>query len=366
VFQSLFILFSLLSFSAHGAFDWQGHRGARGLYPENTINGMKESAKFPITTLELDVVISKNNEVIVSHEPWMSEEICLDSKGRAVKGRELNLYALSYEEIKTYDCGSKLHPRFPQQKKVKEIKPLLSDLLKALEPLNFNYNIEIKSTIEDEKEGFQPDYKTFSNLVVAEITKTIPLDRFTLQSFDWRVLKHLHEVYPQIGLVALRETKFTPRKVLKELGFSPSVFSPDWTLLSSKDVDYFHKYKIKVIPWTVNKIEDMKKVIYMGVDGIITDYPNLIIEIPSYAYDLIPDCPAKFNRFEGKCVRVPTHATTSPKNPGWTCKAGYVQKRDSCVKVKLPKNAMFAEDGKTWSCKEGFRPYRMKCLRNTK
>jgi len=366
VLHSLFILFSLLSFSAYAAFDWQGHRGARGLYPENTINGMKEAVKFPITTLELDVVISKKSEVIVSHEPWMSEEICLDAKGGAVKDREVNLYTLSYEQIKTYDCGSKLHPRFPQQRKVKEIKPLLSDLLKELEPLKFKYNIEIKSTIEDEKSGYQPDFKTFANLVVAEITKTIPLDRFTLQSFDWRVLKHLHEVYPQIGLVALRETKFSPRRVLKELGFSPAVFSPDWTLLSSKDVDYFHKYKIKVIPWTVNKIEDMKKVIYMGVDGIITDYPNLIIEIPPYTYDLIPECLANFNRFEGKCVRVPKHAIPSPKNPGWICQAGYVQKRDSCVKVRLPKNAVFAEDGKTWKCQEGFRAYRMKCLKINK
>lgn len=115
--RSLLILISCCLFTTAAAFDWQGHRGARGLYPENTINGMKEAMRFPITTLELDVVISKDNAVVVSHEPWMNEEFCLDSKGQTVKDREVNFYTLTYEEIKTYDCGTKLHPRFPQQKK---------------------------------------------------------------------------------------------------------------------------------------------------------------------------------------------------------------------------------------------------------
>lgn len=355
------LLISFFSFSVLATFDWQGHRGARGLYPENTINGMKEAVKFPVTTLELDVVISKDHDVVVSHEPWMSEEICLNSKGDTVKDREVNLYKLSYEQIKTYDCGSKLHPRFPQQKKVREFKPLLSELLTSLETLKPHYNIEIKSTPEDEKAGLQPEYKTFSDLVIAQITKLLPLDRFTVQSFDWRVLKYLHKVYPLVRLVALRETKFTPKEVLKELGFSPAVFAPDWTLLTAKDVAFFHNKNIKVIPWTVNTVEDMKKNIYMGVDGIITDYPNLIIEIPLDTYQLVPECPADFNRFEGKCVRVPKHAEASIQNPGWVCKYGYLQKRNSCVKIKLPKNAEFKEDGKTWACKEGFKRYRFRC-----
>ena len=84
----MILLISMFSLSAVAAFDWQGHRGARGLYPENTINAMKEAAKFPITTLELDVVISKDNDVVVSHEPWMSEEMCLTSKGEILKDRE--------------------------------------------------------------------------------------------------------------------------------------------------------------------------------------------------------------------------------------------------------------------------------------
>jgi glycerophosphoryl diester phosphodiesterase len=356
------IFYFLISFTAFADFDWQGHRGARGLYPENTINAMKEASKFPVTTLEMDVVISKDEKVVVSHEPWMSEETCLTPKGNPVKDREVNLFELNHEVIKTYDCGTKVHPRFPQQKKIREFKPLLSDLISAMEPSKYNYNIEIKSTPEDEKAGFQPEYKKFSNLVVAEITKLLPLNRFTIQSFDWRVLKYVHQTFPQIRLVALRETKYTPKQVLKDLDFFPTVFSPDWTLLTKKDVKFFQSKKIKVIPWTVNKVEDMKKLIYMGVDGIITDYPNLIIEIPQEIYSLVPECPESFTRFEGKCVRVPKHAVASMNNPGWDCKDGYIQKRDSCIKIKIPKNAVLLEDGKTWVCKKGFKRYRYRCI----
>ena len=167
----IFILTLFSSFVSMANFDWQGHRGARGLYPENTINGMKEASKFPITTFEMDVVISKDKEVIVSHEPWINSEICLDSKGKPVKDHEVNLYHLTYEQIKNYNCGSKLYPKFPQQKKVSEFRPRLSDLILALEPSKYRYNIEIKSTLEDEKAGFQPEYKEFSDLVVAQIAK---------------------------------------------------------------------------------------------------------------------------------------------------------------------------------------------------
>ncbi len=349
------------------AFDWQGHRGARGLYPENTINGMIEALKYPVNTLELDVVISKDHQVVVSHEPWMSGEICLDKKGRQVEGKRYNFYQLTFKEIESFDCGSKNHPRFPEQKKVVEHRPLLRDLLLKLEQeiqsrsLKINYNIEIKSTLEDEKDGYQPDFKKFSDKVIEEVTKILPLDRFSIQSFDWRVLTYLHASFPRLRLVALRETPYEAQNILTELGFIPYAFSPDWNLLSARDVAIFHQQNLKVIPWTVNSIEAMKKTIAMGVDGMITDYPNLIKEIPVDSYLLVPDCGKRFNRFEGNCVRIPRHAYPSENNPGWVCKSGYFQKRDSCEKINLPAHALFSSDGKTWICKPGFKRYRYKC-----
>lgn len=353
----LIIVVLFFSFSAM-SFDWQSHRGGRGLYPENTIFAMKESLKYPITTLELDVVISKDHQVVVSHEPWMNEEMCLDPKGKPVSGKEVNLYKLKYSEIKQYDCGSKVHPRFPRQLKQREYKPLLKDLILALKDSNKKFNIEIKSTPEDEASGYQPEFKKFSDEVLKLILKELPVDRFSIQSFDWRVLKYVHQEYPQVTLVALRESPYKKESVLEELGFNVQVFSPDFELLTAADVAYFHKQNVKVIPWTVNTPEMMNKMIAMHVDGIITDYPDLIVAVPKAI-----KCADKFNAFEGKCVKVPLHADPSEQNPGWVCHSGYLQKRNSCVKTKIPKHAYFAEDGKTWICKEGYKRYRYKCIK---
>ena len=262
------------------AFDWQGHRGARGLYPENTIGAMKEALTYPlITTLEMDVVMSKDNQVVVSHDLWMSEEFCLTPEGKPVKDREVMLYRLTYAEIATYDCGTKPHPRFPQQKKVKETKPLLKDLLAEMTKINktIPFNIEIKSLPADEKEGIQPKIDVFTDKVMETIKASVDLTRVSIQSFDWRVLKYLQKKWPAVKTVALTEDKtFTAKQVLRSLGFIPTVFSPAYENLTKSLVQEFQRNGMKVIPWTVNEGHEMRKVINMGVDGIITDYPDRI------------------------------------------------------------------------------------------
>jgi glycerophosphoryl diester phosphodiesterase len=356
-----FLLLALLTQSAL-AVDWQGHRGSRGLYPENTIGAMEEALKYPVTTLEFDVVISKDNKIIVSHEPWMSDEICLDPKGKPVKGRDNNIYKLTYDEIAKFDCGSKPHPRFPQQQKISVGKPTLEKLLETTEPLlkslhraNIGYNIEIKSLPEDEKDGFQPDVKTFSDSVVRTLKGLLPESKFTIQSFDWRVLKYIHTTYPDVRLVALLEGPINVAEILKNLGFKPYVFSPYFKDLKQEHVDEFHKQGVKVVVWTVNDVADMEVLLKMKVDGIITDYPNLIADA------VAKHCKQGSNIFEGRCVKVPTHAVPSLDNPGWDCKPGYVQKRSSCISIKVPTNGQLTPDGKNWECNPGFERYRSSC-----
>lgn len=342
-----FLLLLILICQKVDAIDWQGHRGARGLYPENSITAMKGALSYPISTLELDVVISKDHKVIVSHEPWMNPEIC--------KSEKLNLYQLKAEEIVKYDCGSKKHPAFPQQKKIFSGKPLLSTLLQEVKSAEVKFNVEIKSSEKAEKNGEQPEYKLFSDLVVQELKNHLAPTRFTIQSFDWRVLKYLHEKYPDIGLVALKEGAYSPEEVIKDLGFQPAVFSPYYKNLKSSHVEWFQQKGIKVIPWTVNSVSEMRSLIAMGVDGIITDYPNLIPEATQKA------CPEKHNFFEGRCVKVPTHGMPSKTNPGWDCRPGFMQKRSKCIKISIPEHAFLLEDGKTWTCKEGYERYRATC-----
>lgn len=278
------IIFILLSFSlSTQAFEWHGHRGARGLYPEDTIGAMKEGLKYPITSLEMDVVIAKDNEVMVSHDPWIDHNFCLDPLGRNLETKKINLYQLTTEDIARYDCGSKFYSRFPRQQKLVEHKPMLKDLLSEIEEVlkqqnktYIKYNIEIKSSAKQEKAGFQPDFMRFTDRAMEEINKIITPDRYIIQSFDMRVLKYLKSKYPQTKLVLLRGLPYLPHRLIKKLGFVPDYFSPDYRVLCKKDVEYFHRLGAKVLPFTVNDKKTFEKMKAMGVDGVLTDYPDLI------------------------------------------------------------------------------------------
>lgn len=267
-------------------FDWQGHRGARGLLPENTIPAFLKALEYEqVTTLELDVVISKDNQVVVSHEPWMSSAICLMPTGEAVeKAQEdsLVLYQMDYATIKTYNCGSRGNKRFPDQKPIATYKPLLQDVIQAVENhcksnrLDLpNYNIEIKSRPEwDGKKT--PEPATFAQLVIDVVNKTGIQDRVCIQSFDPRAMEAVHQFASDITTAFLVENTQSLSQNLEKLSFQPDIYSPFHMMVSARLVEEAHDKGIKVIPWTVNDVDRMKALIELGVDGIITDYPNRI------------------------------------------------------------------------------------------
>ena len=270
-------------------FDLQGHRGARGLKPENTVPAFLEALNNGVTTLELDVVITEDKQILVSHEPYMSSEMCLKPDGTPITPEEqtkFNIYKMTYAETQQFDCGLKPHPRFPDQQKLKVTKPLLRSVIAAAEDhiksytaYEVDYNIEIKS-VKGEEGKYQPSVQEFSDLVYHVIDQYLPWERVVIQSFDFRVLQYWHKKYPNVRLAALVENKNSPQANLKALGFTPSVYSPDFTLLKSQAaVAALKKKKIRVIPWTVNEPEDMKRMKAWGVDGIITDYPNRALEL---------------------------------------------------------------------------------------
>ena len=190
--------------------------------------------------------------------------------------KTFNLYNMNYADIKEIDVGMKMHPRFKSQKKMPAVKPLFKELIETAEKLHAKilYNGEIKSTIEGDAVD-HPAIPVFCDLVVAEIKKTHITDRFTIQSFDVRVLEYMHSRYPEITLSYLVETTGTLKKQLDKLSFTPAVYSPDFTLLSKKDIDAAHKLGMRVIPWTVNTKAEIETLIEWGIDGIITDYPDL-------------------------------------------------------------------------------------------
>ncbi|MBX2901438.1 MAG: glycerophosphodiester phosphodiesterase [Cyclobacteriaceae bacterium] len=264
-------------------FDVQGHRGARGLMPENTIPAFLYGLDSGVTTIELDLALTKDNQLVVSHEPWMAAAICLSPQGDTLKAkdeRKFNIYKMTYAEVKQWDCGSLGNEKFPQQKKQPCVKPLLRDVIAAVEDhirshtrYEVDYNIEIKSLPEGDGK-FHPKPEVFSELVYKLVDEYLPWDRVIIQSFDFRVLRYWHEKYPEVRLAALVENKKSVAENLDDLGFTPSIYSPYFKLLTREDVTTLHQKKMRVIPWTVNEEKDMLSVKGMDVDGFITDYPD--------------------------------------------------------------------------------------------
>ena len=264
----------------------QGHRGARGLYPENTITSFMEAIQLGVNAIEMDVVISKDQQVVVSHEPWMNALFCSTPLGEAIEKKSeetYNLYKLTYAEIAQFDCGIRGNALFPSQKKIAERKPLLSEVIKTMEAHikknNFpaiNYNIEIKT----EKNGddlFHPKPEPFVQLVY-DVVKTLGvLSQTIFQSFDVRILQALKQKDKALTLSYLVENKDSLTINLNRLGFTPQLYAPEFILINEQLISDLKQLNIKLITWTVNELSDIERLINMGVTCLITDYPNKAI-----------------------------------------------------------------------------------------
>ena len=269
--------------------DKQGHRGCRGLYPENTIPGFLKAIDLGVTTLEMDLVITKDKKVILSHEPFFNHEITTLPNGEYVSEsneRELNIYEMVYSKVKKYDVGQKVHPRFLQQQKIKVNKPLLAEVIDSVEmhaktnnkqPLFYNIETKIQPQTDN---VYHPEPQEFVDLMMAVILEKKIQNRVIVQSFDSRSLQYLHQKYPSIKTALLVEAfdKKSFEKQIEDLGFTPTIYSPAQELVDLNLVQECRSKKIKLIPWTVNDLETIRRFVALGVDGIITDYPNLFFE----------------------------------------------------------------------------------------
>lgn len=291
VFSIITSAFMIVSFTSKEetnlGFDLQGHRGCRGLMPENTIAGMLKAIDFGVTTLEMDVVITQDFGVILSHESYFNHEISKKPNGQFVDSSEeknLNIYKMKYADVKTYDVGLKTHPRFLQQQKVAATKPLLFDVIDAVNNYctqkniakNIKYNIEIKSSLATDR-VYHPLVPEYCERVMAVLKNKQLLNKVTIQSFDTRVLQYLHKRYPTLSLAYLYEgdSNISLASRLAILGFSPSIYSPHYSHVNGNLIQFCSLKNIKVIPWTVNDLTTMQQLKNLGVSGLISDYPNL-------------------------------------------------------------------------------------------
>jgi glycerophosphoryl diester phosphodiesterase len=284
-------LFLLLTCTPMLKIDYQGHRGARGLFPENTIPAFLHALTYPaIRTLEMDVVLTKDGTVVVSHDPWMEAEICLSPTGEKLNSADsarVSILDLQIDEVQAYDCGSLPHPRFPEQRKMIGKKPRLAQVFNAVEAYCAENkrdlptsNIEIKYLPEWEAEGFVADIRTNVEAVLLEVSRADMAGRVTIQCFYPPVLAAIHAQDPNIRLAYLDEfpEKGSLKTKMAELGFVPSIYSPWHKPLTQTVINQAHSLDMLVVPWTVNATSRMEALVEMGANGIITDYPNRIPE----------------------------------------------------------------------------------------
>jgi glycerophosphoryl diester phosphodiesterase len=275
----------------------QGHRGARGLMPENTIPSFIRALEAGADTMEMDAVITADDKVVVSHEPFFSARICSKPDGSAVTAGEehdLNIYTMTSDEVAQFDCGSRGNPTFPRQQMAAVAKPLLLETIRAIEQWakdngrkTVKYNIEIKS--RPAWDGvYHPSPERYVELLHRVVTEEGIRDRTTLQSFDPRALEAIHARDAGQNVSYLIDNAASLATNLAQLSFAPAVYSPSHRRVNSAMVLQLHAAGIRVIPWTVNDEATMRHLIDLGVDGLITDYPDLGRKVIDTAAGLKP------------------------------------------------------------------------------
>lgn len=281
------------------AFDLQGHRGARGLMPENTLAGFEHALRLGVTTLELDVAVTADGVPVVSHDPALNPALTRDANGHRLQGPGPLIRSLSLAQLQTYDVGridsgSNYGRAFPaQQARDGETIPTLASvfaLTRRLGADTVRFNIETK--IFPDRPDDTPDVTRFVDAVLAVVREAGMVRRVTIQSFDWRSLRLVQQREPAIATAYLtiasprlnnvrddawtggmkwRDHASTAHMVQASGG---AIWSPNANEIDAPAVRAAQQLGLRVIPWTVNEPSDMERLIGWGVDGIITDYPD--------------------------------------------------------------------------------------------
>ncbi len=264
-----------------------GHRGEAAHFPENSIEGFLSAVERGVDALELDVIISADQKVVVSHEAYMSSNYMLDPEGKSIpKDQQLdyNLYQMPYDSIRNFDGGSKWNKKFPRKKRFETFKPLLAEVIDSVD--NFTsakqfapvtFMVEMKSNLANYGR-YQPYPEEFADLVMQVIVEKGIEDRTIIKSFDPNLLNVLRRSYPDVPISFLVSKKGI-RKNLSRLHFTPDYYSPRHKLVRNREfVDNIHNMGMRIIPWTVNRKRSIRKMLSYGVDGIITDYPDRVLK----------------------------------------------------------------------------------------
>lgn len=290
-------------------FDVQGHRGARGLLPENTLVAFSRALELGVTTLELDCAVTRDGVVVVSHDPALNPDFTRDPQSHWLESTGPAIWHLDYAELQRYDVG-RPNPqrayakRFPRQQALDGVAiPRLRDVFELVEHsgnTTVRFNIETKISPLKPDETAAPD--AFVSALLGVVRTAGMQERIWIQSFDWRTLQMVQKEAPQIGTVYLTAEKASPHNIVRAplpspwtAGYAPAhfgdsvprmvkaaggaVWSPDHHDLTRQSLEEAQTVGLKVVPWTVNDEADMRRLFEWRVDGIISDYPDVALVI---------------------------------------------------------------------------------------
>ena len=259
--------------------DVQGHRGARGHLPENTLPAFRLALEMGVTTLELDTGVTKDGIVVVHHDRRLNPDVArLDGKWVAAPGP--TIYSLTYAELQRYDVGrirpgSEYAARFPGQKPMDGTRiPRLADLFAMAGKTKVRFNIETKLLPSHAAETVGPE--AFARALISEIRKAGLERRATIQSFDFRTLKIVEREAPEIETVYLTEAGDSVPQSVQAAG--AKIWSPDFRALTKDTVDEAHRLGLRIVAWTVNDPGDIARMIEWRLDGVISDYPERVLQ----------------------------------------------------------------------------------------
>jgi len=292
--------------------DLQGHRGARGLAPENTLSAFKKALEIGVTTLELDIGITADDVPIVSHNPFLEPDFTRGPDGKWLADEDNIIYSMDLKTLKTFDVGridpsTRYSSKYPEQVPADgQTIPTLLEVIELIKRMgNETVRLNIETKISPLKADMMADVKTFTNVLMALLGEQGFLDRVTIQSFDWRIVQEVQKRFPSVPTSYLSVKQSWYDTVSPDhsgrspwaAGFKLSDFDGSlpkmikaaggkmWSVyfkeLTPELVAEAHALGIFVKVWTVNDTGDMERLIDMGVDGIITDYPNRLRKIMS-------------------------------------------------------------------------------------
>ncbi|WP_428492040.1 glycerophosphodiester phosphodiesterase [Rhodopila sp.] len=279
-------------------FDIQGHRGARALFPENTLEGFLAASALGVSGFELDVAMTADGVVVLSHDPALNPDLTRDASGRWLERRGPTIHTLRHAELNRYDVGcirpgSRTAMLFPDQRPRDGTRiPTLAAVLTALPDARFT--IEVKT--DPAHPGWTAPPHLLADATVAVVDQAGAASRVIVESFDWRVPRHIHRTRPDITLAWLTRAetvrdaalwwdapglsaipgRTVPAAVAAEGG---PVWAPDHSDLTEAQIVEAHALGLSVLPWTVNRPSDMRRMIDWGADGLISDRPDLALQL---------------------------------------------------------------------------------------